>query len=160
MDPKRRAFILKHPRLVKFFTSIPLYVLIGVPILFLIVLEIILFIIVLTSAFAVGLCCPIVGIILMIVFFIFMIKLIIDFVKSTREFRNDYRELKDGVENIERLKWIQSRVDELEEIRFDDKKGCEVSKKAASRIQSHADKSGRNQGFKSRAQKAASNKKN
>lgn len=34
------------------------------------------------------------------------------------------------------------------------KKG--MSQKAASRIQSHADKSGTNQGFKARAQKAAS----
>jgi len=34
-----------------------------------------------------------------------------------------------------------------------------MSKKAASRIQSHADKTGRNQGFKSRAQKSAAKKK-
>jgi len=34
-----------------------------------------------------------------------------------------------------------------------------MSKKAASRIQSHADKCGRNQGFKSRAQKAAAKEK-
>ena len=34
-----------------------------------------------------------------------------------------------------------------------------MSSKSASRIQSHADKTGRNQGFKSRAQRAASKNK-
>lgn len=34
-----------------------------------------------------------------------------------------------------------------------------ISKKAASRIQSHADKTGKNQGFKARAQSAAAKKK-
>ena len=38
------------------------------------------------------------------------------------------------------------------------KKG-KMSQKAASRIQSHADNTGTNQGFKARAQKAASKKK-
>jgi hypothetical protein len=35
----------------------------------------------------------------------------------------------------------------------------QMTKKSASRIQSHADKTGTNQGFKSRAQSAASTKK-
>jgi len=34
-----------------------------------------------------------------------------------------------------------------------------MSKKAASRIQSHADKTGKSQGFKARAQRAAAKKK-
>lgn len=34
-------------------------------------------------------------------------------------------------------------------------KGSKMGKKAAARIQSHADKTGRNQGFKKRAQRAA-----
>lgn len=35
-----------------------------------------------------------------------------------------------------------------------------MTNKAASRIQSHSDKSGRNQGFKSRAQRAAAKNEN
>lgn len=38
-------------------------------------------------------------------------------------------------------------------------KGAKMTSKAASRIQSHADKTGKDQGFKSRAQRAASKKK-
>ena len=38
------------------------------------------------------------------------------------------------------------------------KRKVSMTKKAASRIQSHADKTGRNQDFKSRAQRAASKK--
>jgi len=38
-------------------------------------------------------------------------------------------------------------------------KGSKMTSKAASRIQSHSDKTGRNTGFKARAQRAASKKK-
>ena len=38
-------------------------------------------------------------------------------------------------------------------------KGSKMTKKAAARIQSHADKTGKGQGFKRRAQRAAAKKK-
>jgi len=38
-------------------------------------------------------------------------------------------------------------------------KSSKITSKAASRIQSHSDRTGKNQGFKARAQRAASKKK-
>jgi hypothetical protein len=48
-----------------------------------------------------------------------------------------------------------SRRNEIKGCENISKKGSSMSRKAASRIQSHADKSGTNQGFKARAQSVA-----